>query len=294
MKTNKIEILAPCKLNLHLRVSSKRKDGFHDIESLFQLISVSDHIVVSLSKEKNTCDFRCEGMILPLENTVTRAVAIFREKTGFSGGLRIDLQKNIPTGAGLGGGSSDAASVLIALDSLAGTALGQTGLLELAAKIGSDVPFFLFGGAALVRGTGECIEPISGRTDLHGVLIWPGVHSSTSEAYALVDRWQAAGNDLSIQWPSLGEVASKYAGDPAEWSFENSFTAPIENVFPVVQEARLALLSEGAVVAGMSGSGSSVFGLFSNKQAAQRVWAKYSPLFAWTSPFLLLASPQMQ
>jgi len=289
-----IDIFAPAKLNLHLRVLAPRADGFHGIESIFQSISLSDKLRVSLTDVQGSCDFACRRMDLPPDNTVTRAVRYFREATGFTAGVRVDLEKRIPSGAGLGGGSSDAASVLIALDSLAGTGLSQVSLAEIGSRVGSDVPFFIYGGAAVVTGRGELISPIRSRTDLFGVLIWPGVHSSTPEGYRLVDEWSSAGRADLSSVPPLSELPSRYAGNPASWGFLNSFTAPLEERYPVIREARELLLSAGAAVADMSGSGSSVYGLFNDAREARDAWTTASCRFEKSFQFLLLASGRMQ
>ena len=150
-----MRVTAPCKINLHLRVLERRRDGFHDIESVFQLISLADELSVSMAGDDRSCEVVSPLMALPRENTITAAVDAFRKKTGIAKGLRIKVSKRVPSGAGLGGGSSDAASVLMALDRMFGTALPRPELASMAASIGSDVPFFLCGGAAVVEGRGR-------------------------------------------------------------------------------------------------------------------------------------------
>lgn len=289
-----IRVDAPCKINLHLRVLRRRADGFHDIESVFQLISVADGLSVSVTGMAGECRVTSPLMELPAVNTVTRAIEAFRAETGITDGIAVGLEKRVPAGAGLGGGSSDAAATLIALDRLFGTRLSLETLGTLAARIGSDVPFFLSGGAAIVEGRGERVTPIAARDDLYGVLLSPSVHSSTAEAYGLVDAWHVAGKDAAGVWPALAELEGMYRGSVDAWRFANSFTAPLEARYPVIREARLALAESGAVFAEMSGSGSSVYGFFADLASADAAYTRLSAHWKHCVKFLLLASSQMQ
>jgi 4-diphosphocytidyl-2-C-methyl-D-erythritol kinase len=287
---NTVRMSAPCKINLHLRVLERRQDGYHDIESVFQLISLADELSVSINGSEGECHVHSPRMELPPVNTLTGAVDQFRSLTGIQTGIRIDIDKNVPAGAGLGGGSSDAAAVLKALDHMFGTGLSLKALSSMAEKIGSDVPFFLSGGAAIVKGRGEIITPIASRTDLFGVLIWPDVHCSTAMAYGLVDRFHAEGKDSSINWPTVDSLAEMYASPVAGWKFSNSFTSPVETVYPVIRNVRLALRDCGAMYVQMSGSGSSVFGLFENEKQAETARISLLPHCKMCVKFLLLAS----
>lgn len=289
-----IRVSAPCKINLHLRVLERRADGYHDIESVFQLVSLADGLSVSIAGDSGECRVVSPHMELPPVNTVSRAVELFREETGIREGILIDLDKRIPSGAGLGGGSADAAAALFALDRLFGTALDRSVMARMASLIGSDVPFFLKGAAAIVEGRGERVAPIDAREDLYGVLVWPDVHSATAEAYGLVDRWQAEGRERGIAWPSVSDLAGMYHGPVGDWRFANSFTAPLESRYPVIRDARLALIDAGAVFAEMSGSGSTVYGLFASSEAAEAAWRRLSVYWKQCVKFLLLASSPMQ
>jgi 4-diphosphocytidyl-2-C-methyl-D-erythritol kinase len=292
--TDVMRVTAPCKINLHLRVLQRRADGFHDIESVFQLISLADELSVSMTGDGLSCEVVSPLMALPRENTITAAVDAFRARTGVRRGVRIEVQKLVPSGAGLGGGSSDAASTLLALNRMFGTDLPVQELAAMAAKVGSDVPFFLYGGAAVVEGRGEVITPIASRDDLYGVLVWPGVPSPTGAAYGLVDRAHEAGVDCGIEWPTVGELEKMYRTPVSEWKFRNSFTSPVESAYPVIREARMALRDCGAVYAEMSGSGSSVFGLFEDETAAEAAQKTLSARWGKVCQFLLLASSPMR
>jgi len=291
---DKIDLPAPGKINIHLRVLDRRfagrSDGFHGIESLFQLVSLADRLSISLQGADGDCLVASSRMALPPVNTITAAVEQFRSATGIRSGIRVEVDKIIPSGAGLGGGSSDAAATLRALDTLFGTRLSFDVLSGLAAKIGSDVPFFLSGGAAVVRGRGEIVKPAAARTDLVGILVSPDVHSSTAEAYRLVDAWQEADTDVDTVWTPVSALESMYAGPVSSWRFGNSFTAPIAAVYPVIAEILSSLRENGASYAEMSGSGSSVFGLFEDEARADKALEMISPRWKKSVKFLLLAS----
>lgn len=288
--TESIRVLAPCKINLHLRVLGARPDGFHDIESVFQLTSLADEITVTRGGVSRSCEVVSPLMELPPSNTITSAVDRFREVTGIADGVRVVVMKRVPSGAGLGGGSSDAAATLAAMDRLFGTHVSPGDLAKCAAMIGSDVPFFLTGGAAIVEGRGERITPIHARTDLTGVLVWPGVASPTGAAYGLVDRYRAEGREGVSRWPSVADLERSYHGPVRDWPFRNSFTEPVEAAYPVIREARIGLAGAGAAFAEMSGSGSSVFGLFEDEAVADSACRSLSTQGNFCVKFLLLAS----
>src|SRR5450631_3870862 len=156
-----MQVLAPAKVNLSLRILSRREDGFHEIESFITPISLCDEITID-KKAGQEIDFRCDDPSVPQgeENLVVRAADAFFRATKLKPSLSIELKKKIPHGAGLGGGSSDAASTLLALNDLHGQALTRARLTSLAAGIGSDVPFFLARSVAICRGRGEIVEPV--------------------------------------------------------------------------------------------------------------------------------------
>lgn len=279
-----IHLSAPCKINVHLRVLDKRNDGFHGIESVFQLISLADEIELELRPSESGCVVVSPLMTLPEVNTLTRAVDLFREATGFTEGVRIKIQKRVPAGAGLGGGSSDAAAVLFGLNALMGKPLPGIRLSGLAARIGSDVPFFLSASAAVVTGRGEIVRPIKARRDLFGVLIWPEVECSTAFAYGLVDIWHK--KCLNRESPDL---EAEYLKDAREWRFFNSFTDPVSEHFPVIRKALADLRDTGSVFSDMTGSGSAVFGLFDSEARARTACETLSTHWKKCEYFLLLA-----
>ena len=270
--------LAPAKLNLTLKVLPKRADGFHNIESIFQKIRLCDELTVARSASAG-CSLQVHGMELPAENTVQKAFSLFTEVAKIREGVSVDLVKHIPSGAGMGGGSSDAAALLRALNSLFSAGVPDEILVEIAGKVGSDVPFFLYGDCAVVSGRGEVVRPICGRRDLSFVVICPDVHSSTKEAYALVDEWSMNNSVSKVDWPSLDELKGIYNKPVGEWNFANSFTQPLINRYPEIQGALAAITDSGADFADMTGSGSTVFGVFEAKEKAQDAYNRLASCF---------------
>ena len=183
------------KLNLYLHIKGKREDGYHYIESEFQTIGLYDEIIFQPSEEFS---LECSGERIPCDETnlIYRAYRIFVEKTGINSGIKISLKKNIPAGRGLGGGSSNAAVTLMALNRIFEAGFNDEALHSLAIQLGADVPFFLRGGRARISGIGDEVLPIE---DMAGfvVLVDPGVEISTAEAYSMYDRLHKKGFDFS-------------------------------------------------------------------------------------------------
>lgn len=265
---------APAKINLGLRVLPKRDDGFHGIESVFATVGLCDTLIVRPLAEQNVCNVFSSQAEVPQENTVNAAYqaaksVLERDLPGIS----VQLNKRIPLGGGLGGGSSDAAALLVALQKL-GVAIPSGAAHKIAARVGSDVFFFLSlngksEGAALVWGRGELVKPIKPRSDLHYVLIFPGVHSSTAEAYAAVD--ESAGK-LKDGYLPLDELESLYRRPVKDWTFANDFTPVISAKYSKVRQALLDVKSSGALFSDMSGSGSTVFGVFESEKDAKKAF----------------------
>jgi 4-diphosphocytidyl-2-C-methyl-D-erythritol kinase len=291
-----VTIEAPCKINLYLRVGARRPDGFHSIESLFIALSLCDTLDFEFSGATDAGDkvyvearglpppFRgaFDGSRLPPEkNLVYRAIKLFKRVTGFDRAVRASVYKRIPPAAGLGGASSDAAATLLAMRTLSGAELSGEKLLDIAAELGSDVPFFAglagdrFGAAhraAFVRGRGELMEPIAA-PPLDIVIVNPGIESGTREAFSLLDSYRSrVQGDLRQALPpqkmySKGELLTELTKNPAEWRFTNDFlpvfleTEPVNRVYSSVLRD---LKRYGALFSGLSGSGSSCFGVFSS------------------------------
>jgi 4-diphosphocytidyl-2-C-methyl-D-erythritol kinase len=258
---------APAKLNLHLEVYPKRSDGYHPIKSIFQTISLVDDLVVSLSGKSLSCVVECDAMQLPVENTLTKTYRLFCQISGVTAGVRVKLTKRIPSGAGLGGGSSDAATFLLILNRMFDYPLGLNQLEEIANLVGSDVLFFLSGGAAVVTGRGDIVEPIKPREDFCIVVVYPDVHCSTPESYGLVDEYFALGK--TVNETALQDLEKMYYEPISEWRFLNTFTNPVATKFPVIFDVMKSLENLGADYVQMSGSGSTVFGVFSNLEVGK-------------------------
>ena len=286
-------IQAPCKINLHLSIGEKRGDGFHNLESIFAPLALADTLrfeccgatedTLSVnylstdswrlsSSQSNDCQISAKLE----ENLVLRAVSLFRRRIGFESALRIRLDKRIPAGAGLGGGSSDAASALLALNILAGNPFSTEELSEMAAALGSDVPFFLGGGAAFVSGRGERVEPVKAPEGLWTLLVKPPFSSDTTDSYRLLDE----ARELLEKEPlpsqaTLKEKLMKEAlqSPPENWPFYNDFLPVFLAQGGVKAAAYRAVLDElrnaGASFAGLSGSGSCCFGIFTSEKRAK-------------------------
>lgn len=276
-------VKAPAKVNIGLKVLRKRADGYHNIESIFQTLDFSDELRIRRIPQK-ACVVHCAQMQLPLENTLTRTYSAFCAETHVDFGVEIELDKLLPAGGGLGGGSSDGASLLKGLAELAGIRLTDSLADAVAAKVGSDVFFFLHcgffqkgRGCALVSGRGELVEAIESRTDLSFVLIFSGIHSSTKEAYSLVDDAYESGlydSRYKISYPDFAELKRLYYGRIGAWKFTNSFTPILIDKYPVIGEALRDILDCGADWADMSGSGATVFGVFRSELAAERAYLR--------------------
>src|SRR6267142_1663656 len=200
-----MQVMAPAKINLSLRVLGHRSDGFHEIETFIAPISLCDEIKIERRSGKQEIAFRCDDPSVPKgeDNIVVRAANAFFEETKITSGVSIVLKKTIPHGAGLGGGSSDAASTLIALNELFETKLPREALAKLAETIGSDVPFFIFQSAAICKGRGELVIPTQLKEQLSILLLKPDFGVSTESAYK---RWQS-----SLEVPGVNYETQKFS-----------------------------------------------------------------------------------
>jgi 4-diphosphocytidyl-2-C-methyl-D-erythritol kinase len=302
-----IRIDAPAKLNLHLNIGERRPDGFHDIESLFLALAYGDTLSFEIPPQGSvfpsedteiTLDWQLPWGsakdLSPGKNIVNQAVSLFRKRTGFDKRLKIVLEKRIPLGGGLGGGSSDAAATLLALNRLAsldGRASNGKGfvsnavLAEMGASLGSDVSFFLqisLNGAysmAWVSGRGELVQPLVPPPQVQSlslVLVNPGFSSDTAKAFRLLDEYRVAEPRTPNSEPrTLNAILS---GSPRDWPFTNDFLPVFEagfkqkkpdgGSFSAYSEIINTLRELGADFSGLSGSGSTCFGVFSSQSKA--------------------------
>lgn len=263
---------AYAKVNFGLNVLPKRNDGFHNIESIFQTVDLVDKLSVSFIEGKSECIATCDTMILPEKNTLTTSYQAFCEISGLEvPGVNVKIKKGIPAGGGLGGGSSDAAALIRVLEKKCGIKLSNEQLDYIAGKTGSDVFFFMNcdsegKGCALVSGRGEKVEKIIPRTDLILLLIFPKFRSSTKEAYALVDEYLALGE--KVNGPDFADYERIYNAPVNEWSFINTFMPALVDRYSKLDKAICDLKSNGSLYQQMSGSGSTVYGVFASEQQA--------------------------
>jgi 4-diphosphocytidyl-2-C-methyl-D-erythritol kinase len=252
-----VSVLAPAKLNLHLDITGTRADGYHELISLFQMISLYDELTVSCEPGKNYTQALGFGRIPGERNLAYKAAAAFKQETGITAGVRIHARKHIPVGAGLGGGSSDAAAVLRALNVMHDTPLSDEELTRMGLDLGSDVSFFLNCACAVVTGRGENITPVPPRLDLEYLVVVPGFRISTTKAYSWFDK-QPAGNGHDSIRPD--ELISRYsATPPGSWPFFNSFLPVILHRYPAMDLLLGDLKAAGGEYIGLSGSGSAFF-----------------------------------
>jgi 4-diphosphocytidyl-2-C-methyl-D-erythritol kinase len=276
-------IEAPCKINLHLGIGKRRNDGFHPIESIFATMAFSDTLRLEFSGSDGEIRFFTNWEtpaedISDEKNLVLRAISLFREQTGFKKGLVVRLDKRIPLGSGLGGGSSDAAAALLAMNSLSGAALPMQNLSEMACILGSDVPFFLTGGTAFVSGRGETVEPVKSPGQLWVVLVKPPFKSDTASVYGLLDSLREQGKIEEKKAIPKENLLRALEGESEKWPFFNDFLP----VFLCQDSANSAVYSGileilrglGASFAGISGSGSCCFGIFCTEIGAKKATEK--------------------
>jgi len=252
----KISLKAPAKINLYLRVMSKREDGYHNIESLMQAVDIYDEITLEKS---DTIELICNDPSLPVDesNLAIKAATKLQNRLYFPG-VKIHLIKNIPSGAGLGGGSSDAAFVLRGLLKLYNLNLSMSELFEIGVSVGSDVPFFLSRGQAIVRGKGEIVEPVVLPLTYSIVVAYPPFSISTPEMFSMV-KLNLTNEEIYSLLPKKIDV-SRLMRSCSE--FRNDLEQIAISKYPDLSDLKRSLLGTGAFFVSMTGSGSSLFGLF--------------------------------
>ncbi len=277
-----MKLLAPAKINWFLLAGEKRPDGYHDILSLMQFIDLFDEIELEPHEE---IIVESDLNIPATENLAYKAAMKVRETTGCKYGVRISIKKNIPPGAGLGGGSSDAASTLIGLNKLWGLGLSTEELTEIGALIGSDIPFFLNGPSAIVKGRGDIIEKIEIKDTYILLLVKPEFSISTAWAYSELDRIrrqnknsvteeQETWNSEVLTHSSLKTVLrGSFFTEPI--FFRNDLEEPVFKSFPFLKDIKNNLSEKGALYSAMTGSGSVIFGVFKSEQEASEAKDKF-------------------
>ena len=273
-----VRLVAGCKVNLGLRVTGRRPDGYHELDSLFWPLPEPCDILELHPRQQGGLKVVCptEG-IDPTHNTLTRTWAAFAEATGQVSsqppGLEVHLLKGIPHGAGLGGGSSDAAALLRWLNAQLPNPLPEEDLARLAVRIGADTPFFLQDSPCIVQGIGEVLTPVSPQfSDLWLTLVCPDIHISTPWAFQELDRLAPHAAlpppENSLTKPASGANGNSLSGAGVVEGMHNDLEEAVFPRYPRLAEIKGQLLHHGAIAAVMSGSGSSMLGLFSNAAAA--------------------------
>lgn len=270
-------IQAPAKVNLYLHVGGRREDGFHEIDTLFQAVSLCDQLRVERSAGDVTLSVRGPDLGPVEENLAVRAARLFLEEIGSEEGVGLELTKHIPAGAGLGGGSSDAAAVLRAMNHLWSAPVSPVRLTELGARLGSDVAFFL-GDSSLARGTGrgEVLHPLAPLAPADLVVVLPPVHVATGAAYAGLAR-NRTGPYTDV--PPPPKLPRGWAD--VEGLARNDFEGVVSGSHPEVRRSLDALRAAGARPALLSGSGAACFGVFGHEGDARAVAARLTEALGW-------------
>jgi 4-diphosphocytidyl-2-C-methyl-D-erythritol kinase len=266
--------LAPAKINICLHVLRRRSDGYHDLAMLMQRVSLYDKINMTFT---DGADIRvhCGGVKLPdgQQNIAQRAAQALFDRVGIHRGLEIVIEKNIPVAAGLGGGSSDAATVLMGLNEMLGLGLAPGQLMETGVKLGADVPFFIFKHPAWATGIGDQLEEVHGLPPVWYVLVNPGLEVSTAWVY----------KNLRLTSPRDNLRIPRFSGEVEEVInlLHNDLETVTVERFPLIGQVKQELIELGANGALMSGSGSTVFGVFGDGDAARVAAEKMSSRDGW-------------
>lgn len=264
-----IALYAPAKINLFLKICERRCDGYHNIESIMQTVSLYDKVRVSVKKSRGIEVIVNGHPQLSNENNIAFKAAFeympcFIDKTL---GITIEIEKNIPVSAGLGGGSSDAAATLIGLNTLNNNALNQTALMKLGAKIGADVPFCIHKGTAFTKGVGEIIDDCPPLGDCTIVIVKAGSKESTKEMYKKWDMLACVDEISSIDiFNALKQKDIKKTAT----NLHNSFAAVCDGNTAIIKK----IFDSGAIGYNLSGSGPSVFAMFDHSLAAEELYMK--------------------
>ncbi len=283
----KMKLRCNAKVNLSLDVTGRRADGYHTLESIFQTISVYDILTVSV-QDGSGIVLRCNVHGLPCDerNLAHRAAKAFLEATGRECRVTIDLQKHIPSGAGMGGGSADAAGVLYALNKLLDCGCSNEALRKIGIQLGADVPFILMGGTAFAEGVGEILTPLPPLPRIPMVILKGRQGISTPKAYAAIDSLEHPFHpDTQQMLRAVREkdiaLLAKHCG--------NTFDDAVS--LADVDRAKAALLADGARCAVMTGSGSAVFGIFDDLQQAEASAMKRRKEFAFSQACIMTETP---
>jgi 4-diphosphocytidyl-2-C-methyl-D-erythritol kinase len=273
---SEITVFAPAKINVTLRILDRRPDGFHSLWSIMQTVALEDEVQIRLRADRQDIQLRCDATQLAADrnNLVYRAAAAVLERARHASGLDIELRKRIPVGAGLGGGSSDAAATIMGLNHLLRLKWSPTQMAEIGQSLGSDVPFFLFAPSAFVAGRGESVRPLVIEGARWVVLVNPGFGVNTRWAYQQLSNTRTAATPLSLVHREL-DRQSRVSWTQLIAAAENDFEAPVFAAHGTLQEIKRSLQAQGAEIALLSGSGATVFGVFVDEARARLAQAQF-------------------
>jgi 4-diphosphocytidyl-2-C-methyl-D-erythritol kinase len=272
--SKKLQFKTPAKINLGLHIHKKRDDGFHELESLFQMVAWYDE--VELEETQENVELFCDTPGIPNDETnlVVKAARLLENRcTGKCSGVKITLKKNIPSGAGLGGGSGNAAGVLLALNIIWNLKIPRDDLISMASELGSDVPFFLMSPCAIGTGRGEILQSVENRISFYILMIYPGFPISTPWVYGnLKLKLTKPKNNISILKNFI--LRSNFAQLGA--ALYNDLEPVVFKRYPEILRIKNELLNSGAGGALLSGSGSTVFGIFDNPEIAKKALVRFT------------------
>ena len=271
-----ITVFAPAKVNVILRILDRRPDGFHNLWSVMQTVALDDEVQIRLRADRRDIQLRCDATDLAADqsNLVYRAAAAVLARAEQSVGLDIELRKRIPMGAGLGGGSSDAAATIIGLNCLLQLKWSSAQMADVGQSLGSDVPFFLFAPVACVTGRGETVRPVVVEGARWVVLVNPGFRINTKWAYQELAATRTSVRPLSQAQQEL-DRQSRMGWVRLITAAENDFEAPVFAAHGTLREIKQILQDHGAEIALLSGSGATVFGVFTDEARARHAQAQF-------------------
>ncbi len=270
-KIDEVRVRAPAKVNLILKVLGRLPNGYHELWSMMQTVDLFDHLQLREASPHHNIQLICQMGDVPQgnDNLVYRAAELVMKKAGLDVGIEIHLEKHIPMGAGLGGGSSDAAATIFGLVQLFQLPWSSSEMADLGAQLGSDVPFFFYGPQAIIRGWGHEVVPLSMTGLLWIVLVNPGFPIDTGWAYQQLSQSRVQVPCVSVALNSLGQRNDLSVYDVLPL-IENDFESALFPATPRLGKIKAQLLALGADVALLSGSGSTVFGVFLEKERAEK------------------------
>lgn len=269
-----VTVHAPAKVNLVLRILDQRPDGYHNLWSIMHTVGLEDAVTVRVASSHGGIILSCniEDLSVDQTNLVSKAASAVLDHARLSVGLDIELRKRIPMGAGLGGGSSDAAATIVGLNRLLKLGWSPAKMADVGQALGSDVAFFLFAPSAIVSGRGETVKPITIEGGRWIVLVKPSFGIETKWAYHELAATRSGVRPLSAEHDAF-DRRHRIAWDQLKAAVENDFEIPVFAAHPLLGDLKRSLLKLGAECAMLSGSGATVFGLFHDEPAARRAAA---------------------